>query len=131
MLQNADIFIIGLRPYYISTDFSHEILTTIYVPNNAVAYNAALEISEVLRNYGSSASDALFLINGDFNHCQFSQSGNQSEVNTTSISTAPLEIQLLLIIATPTLDSYSAITSNRTSTIIYRFCSGNHVRINP
>ena len=77
MLKNAKVFIIGLRSYYIPREFSHVILTTMYIPNNTVANKPAFEISEALRNYESSALDALFLINGDFNHCKLLQSWNQ------------------------------------------------------
>ena len=75
--QIAEIFIMGHCPYYIPRAFSHVILITIYVPNNTVANKAPLEISEALRNYESSAPDALFIINGDFNHSKLLQSGNQ------------------------------------------------------
>ena len=84
--QNANIFIIGLHWYYIPQEFSHVILTAIYVLNSAVANKAALEISEALRNYESSAPDALFLIDGDFNHCRLLQRGNQYYQHIHSIT---------------------------------------------
>ena len=75
--QNAEIFTMRLRPYYIPREFSHVILITISVPNNTVANKVALEVSEALRNYESSAPDALFLFNGDINHGKLLQSRNQ------------------------------------------------------
>ena len=96
--KNGEIFIMELGPYYIPREFSHVILTTIYVPNNTVANTAALENSEALRNYESSDPDALFLLNGDI---------NKVGINTTCISIAPLQILLLLIIVTPTLKTHT------------------------
>ena len=107
MLQkNAEIFIMGLRPYYIPRLSSHVILTTIYVPNNTVANKAALEISEVLRNYEPSASDALFIITGDINHCKLFQSGNQyyQHIHCTTRNSATLDHCYSNV-----KDSYSAI----------------------
>ena len=82
------------------------ILTTLYIPNNTVANNAALEISEALRNYESSDPDALFLINGDFNHCKLVQSGNQyyQHIHCTTRNTATLDYCYSNV-----KDSYSAI----------------------
>ena len=104
--QNAEIFIMGLRPYYLPREFSHVILTTIYVPNNTVANKEALEISEALRNYESSAQDALFLINGDFNHSKLLQSWNQyyQHIHCTTRNTATNDYCYSNI-----KDSYSAI----------------------
>ena len=104
--KNAEIFIMGLRPYYLPREFSHVILTTIYIPNNTVANKAALEISEALRNYESSAPDALFLINGDFNHSKLLQSGNQyyQHIHCTTRNTATLDYCYSNV-----KDSYSAI----------------------
>ena len=83
----------ALRPYDIPRVFSHEILTRIYVTNNTVANKVALEISEALRNYESSAPDALFLINGDFNNWKLLQSGNQyyQHIHCTTRNTATLD----------------------------------------
>ena len=91
--RNAKIFLIGFRPYYIPREFSHVILTTIYVPNNNVANKAALEINVALRNYESSALDALFPINRDFIHCTILQSGNQyyQHIHCTTGHTATLD----------------------------------------
>ena len=88
--QNAEIFIIGLRPYYIPREFTCD---PNYAPNNTVTNKAALEISEALGNYESSAPDALFLINGDFNHCKLLQSGNQyyQHIHCTTRNTATLD----------------------------------------
>ena len=96
----------GLRPYYIPREFSHVILTAIYVPNNTVANKAALDISEALRNYESSAPDALFLINEDINHCKLLQSGNQhyQHIHRTTRNTATLDYCY-----SNAKDSYSAI----------------------
>ena len=98
--------IIGLCPYYIPREFSHVILTTIYVPHSAVANNTALEIIEALRNYESSAPDALFLINGDLNHCKLLQSWNQyyQHIHCTTRNIATLDYCYSRV-----NDSYSAI----------------------
>ena len=91
--QNAKIFIMGFHSHYIPREYSHVILTTIYVPNTTVANKAALEISEALINYESSAPDALLLINGDFNHCNLLQSWNQyyQHIHCTTRNTATLD----------------------------------------
>ena len=91
--KTAKIFIMGLHPYYTPREFSHVILTTIYIPNNTVANKAALEISEAIRNYESSALDALFIINGDINHSKLLQSGNQyyQHIHSTTRNTATLD----------------------------------------
>ena len=103
MFQN---FYHGTLSKLLPREFSHVILTTIFVPNNAVASKAALEISEVLRNYESSTLDALFLVNGDFNHCKLLQSGNQyyKHIHSTTRNTATLDYCYSNI-----KDSYSAI----------------------
>ena len=82
------------------------ILATIYVPNNAVANKAALEISEALINYESSAPDAMFLILGDFIHCKLLQNGNQyyQHFHCTTRNTATLDYCYSNV-----KDSYSAI----------------------
>ena len=69
------------------------ILTTICVPNIAVANTAVHEISEVLRNGEPPAPDALFLINGDLNNCKLSQRGNQyyQHIHCTTRNTATLD----------------------------------------
>ena len=91
--KNAEIIIIGLPPYYIPREFSHVILTTSYGPNNTDANKAALQISEASINCESSAPDALFQFNGDFNHCELVQSGNQYylHIYCTTRSTATLD----------------------------------------
>ena len=91
--KKPEMSIMGLRPYYIPHEFSHVILTTIYVANSTVANKAALEISAAHRNYESSAPDKLFLINGDLNHCKHLQSGNQYylHINCTTRNTATLD----------------------------------------
>ena len=106
MLKNAEIFIIGLCPYYIPREFPHVTLTTIYVPNNTVANKSALEICEDLRNYESSAPDALFLINRDINHYKLLQSGNQhsQHIHCTTRQIATLDYCFFNV-----EDSYSAI----------------------
>ena len=82
------------------------ILTTTYVPNNTVANKAALEISEVLRNYESTAPDAQFLINGDFNNYKLLQSVNQyyQHIHCTTRHIATLDYCYSNV-----KDSYSAI----------------------
>ena len=91
--KNAEIAIMGLRPYYTTQEFSHVIITTIYAPNNTVTNKSALEISEAHRNYESSALDALFLINGDINHSKLLQSGNQyyQHIHCTTRNTATFD----------------------------------------
>ena len=44
----TEIFIIGLRPYYIPREFSHVTPTTTCVPNNAVAKKRHLETVKLL-----------------------------------------------------------------------------------
>ena len=96
----------GLCPYYILREFAHVILTTIYVPNNTVANKAALQFSKALRNYESSALDALFLMNGDINHSKLLQSENQyyQHIHCTTRNTATLDYCF-----SDVKDSYSAI----------------------
>ena len=84
----------------------HLILTTIYVPNNAVANKAAHEINEAFGNYESSAPDALFIIKMRFNHCKLLRSGNQfyRHIHCTIRNTATLDYCYSNV-----KDSYSAI----------------------
>ena len=90
-LNFLEIIIIGLCSYYIPQNISHVILTTIYILNNTVTNKAALEISEALRNYESSAPDAL--INGDINLFKLLQIGNQyyQHIHCTTRNTATLD----------------------------------------
>ena len=69
------------------------ILATICVQNIAVANKAAFEISEVVGNCEPSATDALFLINRDFNNCKLLQGGNQyyQHIHCTTRNTATLD----------------------------------------
>ena len=57
------MLILRLRPYNITQELSHGILTTIYIPNNVVVDKAEDEIIEVFLIHESTHPDALLLTN--------------------------------------------------------------------
>ena len=63
---NVELLTVSVRPYYIP-EFSHVLITTVYVPPNANAQDAANSISSHVINLETSAPDA-------FNHCSLKTS---------------------------------------------------------
>ena len=53
---------------YLPQEFSHVVLSTVYVPQRNMATEAAREFTEVIHDLQQAAPDAFMLINGDFNH---------------------------------------------------------------
>ena len=48
--ENIEILTVNLRPYYLPREFSHVIMSTVYVPNRNVAVPAARELSDVIHD---------------------------------------------------------------------------------
>ena len=64
---NVELFTVSVRPYYIPREFSHVLITTVYVPPSANAKDAANAISSHVIDLETSAPD-------DFNHCSLKTS---------------------------------------------------------
>ena len=64
---NVELFTVSVRPYYIPREFSHVLITTVYVPPSANAKDAANAISSHVIDPETSAPD-------DFNHCSLKTS---------------------------------------------------------
>ena len=65
----VEILTVGIRPYYLSREFSHVLVTTVYVPPFADAKEAADTIASHVHDLDDRAPDAIKIITGDFNHC--------------------------------------------------------------
>lgn len=80
--ENLEILTVSLRPYYLPREFSHVVMSTVYVPHKNVAKEAALELTEVIHDLEQAAPASLMLINGDFNHCTL---GKSSVIKTSHV----------------------------------------------
>ncbi|PIK50285.1 hypothetical protein BSL78_12854 [Apostichopus japonicus] len=84
----------SLRPYYLPREFSHVIVCTVYVPHRSAAKLAALELCDVIHELETASPDALFIVNGDFNHCSLRKSNVHyyQHVTCTTRATATLDL---------------------------------------
>ena len=67
--ENVEILTVNLRPYYLPCEFSHVIMSTLYVPDRNVAILAARELVDAIHDFVAKAPDALIQVDTDFNHC--------------------------------------------------------------
>ena len=65
---NVEPLTVSVGPYYIPREFSHVLITTVYVPPSANANDAANAISSHVIDLETSVPDAFTIITGDFNH---------------------------------------------------------------
>lgn len=68
---DIEILTVSLRPYYVPREYSHVMLTVIYIPLSADARAAANTLTSHIVDMDSTVPDALRLVTGDFNHCRF------------------------------------------------------------
>ena len=66
---NLEIMTLGLRPYYLPREFSHVVLTVVYIRDRSVANQAREELTSHILDLETDAPDSLKIITGDFNHC--------------------------------------------------------------
>ena len=66
---NVELLTVSVRLYYIPQEFSHVLITTVYVPPSTNAKDAANVISSHVIDLETSAPDAFKIITSDFNHC--------------------------------------------------------------
>ena len=60
----VEILTVGIRPYYLSREFSHVLVTTVYVPPSADAKEAADTIASHVHDLDDRAPDAIKIITG-------------------------------------------------------------------
>lgn len=65
---NLEILTVSLRPYYLPREFSHVIHSTIYIPDKSVVKPAEKELFSAIQDLERNSPNALFIIDGDFNH---------------------------------------------------------------
>ncbi|KAK7483337.1 hypothetical protein BaRGS_00025397 [Batillaria attramentaria] len=65
----VEFLTVSCRPYYLPREFSHVLVTVVYVPPSANARAAADTIASHVNDLETSAPDAFKVITGDFNHC--------------------------------------------------------------
>jgi hypothetical protein len=66
---DCELLCVGLRPYYLPREFSHVVLCVVYIPPSANEKAATESVYRTLSNQQARSPDALFLVTGDFNHC--------------------------------------------------------------
>ncbi|CAL9696621.1 unnamed protein product [Knipowitschia caucasica] len=57
-----------MRPYYLPREYSHVIVTAVYIPPSAKADNACESLFSTMSSLQTQHPQALFIITGDFNH---------------------------------------------------------------
>lgn len=71
---NIELLAVSCRPYFLPREFTNVIVIVTYIPPSANAKLATDSISRVVHELQSHTTDALVVINGDFNHCTLSAS---------------------------------------------------------
>ena len=64
---HAEVLCVSARPFYIPREFSHVIITAIYIPPEANEKEATDLVYKIISNQQTVSPDALFLLSGDFN----------------------------------------------------------------
>ena len=92
--ENIEMLVVNLRPYYLPREFSHVVMVTVYVPHRQVAKPAAQELVNIIHELETRSPDALFLVNGDFNHCSLNKTSLQyyQHVNCPTRGDATLDL---------------------------------------
>ena len=73
----------NLRLYNLPREFSHVIMSTVYVPDRNVAIPAARQLVDVIHDFEAKAPDALMLVNGGFNHFSLRKTSLQYHQHVT------------------------------------------------
>ena len=66
---NVELLCVAARPYYLPREFSHVIVTAVYIPPSANKKEAEEGVYQTISNQQAASPDALFLVSGDFNNC--------------------------------------------------------------
>ena len=64
---HAEVLCVSARPFYIPREFSHVIITAIYIPPEANEKEATDLVYKIISNQQTVSPDALFLLSADFN----------------------------------------------------------------
>ena len=70
--HDIEYLTIILRPFYLPREFSNIVVTLVYIPPSGNANNAEVALSDVIMKSENKYPDAINIITGDFNHCEFS-----------------------------------------------------------
>ena len=62
---------VGLRPFYLPLEFGQLFITVVYIHPKANNSKAIETLSDMIQNINTSNPDAVQLIMGDFNQCEF------------------------------------------------------------
>lgn len=65
---DVEMLTVSARPYYLPREFSHVLVTVVYVPPSAKNKQAADHIANHVHDLETKAPDALKIVTGDFNH---------------------------------------------------------------
>ena len=68
-LPDAELLVVSLRPYYVPREFSHVLVTVVYIHPKANREAAIDAVAKSVSNQQASSPDGLFIVTGDFNHC--------------------------------------------------------------
>ena len=66
---NVELFTVSMRPFYLPREFTHVIVTCVYVPPSGNPKEAAGTIGNHIHALETSSPDALKIVTGDFNQC--------------------------------------------------------------
>lgn len=63
----------SLKPFYLPREYTNIVVTVTYIPSSANANNAQNVLCDVITRYENKYPDAVSIITGDFNHCEFNR----------------------------------------------------------
>ena len=64
---HVELLCVAARPYYLPREFSHVIVTVVYIPPQANEKEATDTLFRLVSDQQTASPDALFLVTGDFN----------------------------------------------------------------
>ena len=71
--KDIEFMTLSLRPFYLPREFNKVLVTIVYIPPDADARTAQNQLYEAINKTEENAPDAINIITGDFNHCNFRQ----------------------------------------------------------
>ena len=72
--ENIEYIVLSLRPFYLPREFNKIYVIVVYIPPGSDVKESENILSEVVRKTENSDPDAVKIIKGDFNQCNFRKS---------------------------------------------------------
>ena len=67
--ENIELLTLSIRPFYLPREFSHVIVSTVYIPPSAKYACAAEILGNHISDIQTDSPDAFIIVTGDFNQC--------------------------------------------------------------